>query len=299
MDDRFVAGDTIRADAVTGRLFPGVDAGPRPGVLVCHGAGGYGGYEQTYAALLAEHGYTTLCVAYFDGPDVPEALHEIPLETFRDAADWLAGRADVAGDQVTVLGFSRGGEAALLTGAHFAVASVVAYVPSGLVFPAPSWQPGVGPGEPAWTLGGDPVTPLPVDEHVEESDDVDDPLGTEPPNAATLAIERSSAAEKAAATVPVERIDAPVLLISGGRDTVWPSSDLADRVVARLETHDHPHAVEHRSYPEAGHAIRVPYRHDPTDDPTATHRFGGTIAANARASADAWQAILAHLDRHA
>lgn len=290
-----VSGRAIRTDEVTGRLFSGLGEGPHPGVHHVHGGGGAGGYEQAYAARLAEHGYTVLAVAYFGAPGVADVHHEIPLSTFERAADWLLDRPVVAGERVGIVGFSRGGEAALLVGSQFDVfGAVVSYVPSCYVWPAPAWADGVDENEPAWTLDGSPLPFLPVDEHVDE-DEVDDPLGVEPPNAGTLAVERATADEKAAAAIPVEEIDGPVLLVSGERDTVWPSSDLAGRARDRLDRHDHPHAFEHRSYPEAGHAIRVPYALGEGDDPEERHRFGGTNAANARAAADAWEVALDYL----
>ena len=194
------------------------------------------------------------------------------------------------------MGFSRGGEASLLVGSYLDVAGVVvAYVPSCYVWPAPSWMDGVGEGCHTWTFEDEALPFLPVDPYVTEADDIGDPLTTEPPNAGTLAVERSTDAEKAQAAIPVEDIDAPVLLVSGGEDIVWPSADLAARAATRLDTHDHPYRFEHRSYSDAGHAIRVPYRFDGTDDPTARHRYGGTTAANAHAAADAWDGTLEYL----
>ncbi|WP_436935083.1 alpha/beta fold hydrolase [Halovenus marina] len=281
---------------MSGRLYPGLGDGPRPGVLVLHGGGGAGGYEQEYAALLAEHGYTALCVEYFAAPGTRDALHEVPLEEFERAADWLLDRPAVSGDRIGVVGFSRGGEASLLVGSTFeTVGVVVAYVPSCYVWPAPSWMDGVGEGEPTWTLAGEPLPHLPIDKYVYESDDVDEPFGEEP-NAPTLAIDRSTTAEREQAAIPVEDIDGPVLLVSGGQDIVWPSALLADRAADRLDEHDHPWQFEHLSFPRAGHAIRVPYRFEGDTDPTDRHQYGGTNEANAHASASAWQAALQYLD---
>jgi len=80
----------------------------------------------------------------------------------------------------------------------------------------------------------------------------------------------------AAATIPVERIRGPILLFSGRADNLWPSTDLSERVVARLDEHNFGYAVEHQAYPDAGHLIsRVR-----DDDVT---RRGGTEEGNRRA----------------
>lgn len=293
----FVSGTTVRTDEVSGQLYPALGDGPHPGVLVLHGGGGAGGYEQEYAALLAEHGYTAFCVEYFGAPGVRNALQGIPLEEFSNAAAWLLNRPDVTGEQVGVVGFSRGGEASLLVGAEFdAVGVVIAYVPSSYVWPAPSWMDGVGEDEPTWTRDGEPLPHLSVDEYLDEADESGDPLGSQDPDVLPDAIERASEAKRERATIPVEEISGPVLLVSGEQDTVWPSAELTRRAATRLEAHEHPYRFEHLSFPRAGHAIRVPYRFDATKDPDETHPFGGTNRANARASARAWERALQYLD---
>lgn len=294
MGNSFVPGREIREDGIAGRFYPGLGGGPRRGVLVLHGSGGAGGYERDYAALLAEHGYAALCVEYFGAPGVPDSLREIALERFDRAARWLLERDDVVGERVGIVGFSRGGEAALLAGAHFeSVRTVVGYVPSCYAWPAPSWMDGVEPHSAAWTLEGEPLPFVDIDDHVAD-EELGAPL-SDTPDASTLAVERASARELERASIPVEGVDGPVLLVSGGEDTIWPAAEFADRALARLESHDHEWPTEHRSYPNAGHAIRVPYRFDGEDSHAETHRFGGTKADNASAAADAWAGTLQHL----
>lgn len=294
MDESLVSTTTVRRDGVNGRLFSGVGPEPRPGVLVLHGGGGARGYEQRYAALLAEHGYDVFCVEYFGAEGVRDALLNVPLEAFGNAARWLLERPSVTGDQVGVVGFSRGGEAALLTGATFeTIGAVVAYVPSGYAWAAPSWMAGVGENQPSWTLDGDPVPFLDIDQYVTEPEGGDTPLGGEGPSACAVALEHADSRDRDRATIAVEETAGPVLLVSGGRDSVWPSTRLA--AVARERLDDHPWPVEHCTFPAAGHAIRVPYRLDGDADPEATHRYGGTNEANARASARAWRRTLAIL----
>lgn len=287
--------DEVRTDGFSGRLYEGVGDGPHPGVLVLHGGGGPGGYEREYAALLAHHGYAALCVSYFDAPCAPDVLSRVPVSLFEQAAEWLRSRPAVRDDRVGVVGFSRGGEAALLVGATLdQVGAVVAYVPSGYGFPAPTWMDGVDEEGPAWVVDGEPFPYVPVDPVV-ESDATGVEALEEGEAASNAAVEAASDERLARATIPVEDVDGPVLLVSGGEDVVWPADELAAVAAERLAAHDHPWPHEHRTYPDAGHAIRVPYAAPDDGDPGAEHRFGGTAAANARAAADAWTAALEHL----
>jgi dienelactone hydrolase len=295
-----VDGRTVETGAGPGEYFPALGPEPHPGVLVLHGGGGAGGYEREYAAMLAEHGYAALCADYFGRPGAPDALQGIPLERFDLAAEWLLDREEVAGDRVGVVGFSRGGEAALLVGAHFdTVGATVALVPSCYAYPAPSWMAGVEASVASWTLYDEPIAFVDIDRHVEPEDldgTGDDPLAGAT-MAAKLAAERAPDRELERAAIPVADVDGPVLLVSGKQDSVWPSSDYAEQAATWLRDADHDWPVEHRRYPDAGHAIRVPYRFGDGDDPAARHRYGGTNAANARAAADAWAATLACLRR--
>jgi pimeloyl-ACP methyl ester carboxylesterase len=61
------------------------------------------------------------------------------------------------------------------------------------------------------------------------------------------------------AEIPVERVNGPVLLISGTDDQVWPSSTLADIAVRRLRRYAHDFIIEHLRYEGAGHAIGPPF----------------------------------------
>lgn len=288
----------VQERGLAGRLFEGVGDTPYDGVLVLHGAGGGGGYEQTYARYLAAHGYTAFCVEYFGTADSRDTLAEIPMSYFEEAATWLTAQQDVKSERVGVVGFSRGGEAALLVGAHVeSVGVVVGYVPSGLAFPSPTWMDGVEEEGASWTVDGEPVPYIPVEEFVETSDEGLEATLEQTEASTPSVIDRATKSPRDRAEIPVERIDGPVLLVSGEQDRVWPSKALADVAFKRLEANDHPWSVRHLSFSEAGHAIRVPYSMKEGADPDSHHRFGGTNGSNARASARAWRETLEYLHR--
>jgi dienelactone hydrolase len=113
----------------------------------------------------------------------------------------------------------------------------------------------------------------------------------------------SDTATVSAAEIPVERINGPVLLISGTDDQVWPSSLLADMAVRRLRDRAHPFSVEHACYEGAGHGIMPPHPYaffgvTHFVHPVTGHDFelGGTPELNAKASADSWGRIVTLFD---
>lgn len=240
---------------------PPVSSKRRPAVLVLGGSEGGSG-NVSLARLLASHGYPALSIAYFRAPGLPSELRNIPLEYFEGALRWLAARPGVDPDRVMILGYSRGGEAALLVASTYPtlVHGVVAYVPSANV--AGSCCSSFS--YPAWTLNGRPV-----------------PFGLNSP-------------------IAVEKVSGPILAFGAARDQVWPSYIAVPAIVLRAKQHGKT-GVAGIVYPGAGHAIgaAVPNLSVPlsTTINGRTLNFGGSIAADAQARADSWHRVLTLMKR--
>ena len=293
-----VSRSEVRDNGLVATLFRPAGADPRPAIIVVPGSGG--GVPEGSAALLASHGFVGLALAYFRAGHLPEALAEIPLEYFETAIRWLRGQDAVAGRSLGVMGGSRGGELALLLGATFPdFRAVVGYVPSGIVHAGIS---GGGLREarrrPAWTYRGEAVPFV----SSRDASRMDDPPVSPEPLALTpiflRALEDRAAVE--AAEIPVERINGPVLLISGQDDQMWPSPVLAEIAIRRLARHHHRYPHRHLSYPGAGHIIGQPGL--PATITASLHplaerslAYGGNPKDNAAAAADSWPKVLALL----
>jgi dienelactone hydrolase len=207
----------------------------------------------------------------------------------------------VRGDRLGVTGQSRGGELVLLLGSLFPIiGAVVAYVPSGLVWGGFGGEPAERAAPPAaWTREGVPLPAMPSRE-----DEVTLDIAPGDPIPLTPYFLKSMESPEAMdrARIAVERIQGPVMLISGEADAMWPSTALADMVLDRLQRSGHPYPDVHLAYPNAGHSIKPPYaptvtamRH-PVDG--ALYALGGTAQGNARANADSWPRVLAFFREH-
>lgn len=288
---RLVAGGVehrrVRTGDLVGEAFLPPGEGPHPGVLVLHGSGG--DPHVGYARTLASHGFAALAVDYFGPADGnPDSLRGVPLSYFERARAWLAANGGTP--EVGVVGGSRGGELALLLAATFDwVAAVVAYAPSLYV-----WAGAIS-GGPSWTRDGEPLSYLVPD--TDETAVSEDSRYVYRP-AFEAAVRAASAADREAATIPVEEADAPVLLVTGERDRLWPASEFARRAVARLDDAGYDHEYDHLAYDEAGHAVTFP-PYVPTTHLTAYRdsALGGTPAGLARAHADHWPEPLAYLEQ--
>lgn len=280
----------VRENGLVGSLFKPGSPGPHPGIIVLGGGSG-GITSASYdAKMLASHGYASLALAYFAYEDLPPWLKEIPLEYFGDAIQWMENQPEVRSNKIGVLGRSRGGELALLLGATFPkLKAVVAYVPSHVVW-------GGGRNKSSWTINGKPLDFVPL-KHIVK-------LYEHPPIRLTpmflRSLQNTSAVEKA--VIPVERINGPVLLISGEDDQSWPSTLMSEMVMKRLSRFKHPFPYHHLSYRGAGHIIINPYYpttilHGIHPITKVDYAYGGNPQDNAFACKDSWAKVLQFLKK--
>jgi len=285
----------VRENGLVGSLFKPGSPGPHPGIIVLGGSGGGLSSASYNAKMLASHGYAALALAYFNYELLPAWLIKIPLEYFGDAIQWMENHHDVTKNQIGVLGRSRGGELALLLGATFPeLKAVVAYVPSHVV-----WEGGWNMS--SWTINGKQLDFVPR----KITDKQKEALFKKPPYRLTprflLNLQNTSAVEKA--VIPVERINGPVLLISGEDDQMWPSTLMSEKVMKRLSRFKHPFPYYHLSYEGAGHIIGIPYYpttilHGIHPVTKVDYAYGGNPKDNAFACTDSWPKVLQFLKKH-
>jgi dienelactone hydrolase len=281
---------------VQGILWKPEAPGPHPALVVLGGS--EGGAPEAAAKVLAGLGFAALALAYFGVAPLPAELEEVPLELFTDACRWLDERSDVDTRALTLVGRSRGGELALLLGSRHPdiVQAVVAYVPSSVVWQsASSSLPGSSRACSSWSVAGAAVPFVPA---------LRDPTprvgaAAAPPRSMALrpfferAMQQHDAV--AAAAIAVEKIAGPVLLVSGGCDRLWPSSDFCEQVLQRRRAHAHPRATRHLSYPDAGHRIGIPGTTYADQAAQPWLDMGGCREADDHASRECWPAVVEFL----
>jgi dienelactone hydrolase len=292
----------VRERGLVGTFYHTPGRAPTPGLIVL--AGGNGGVLSSVEQPggLASQGFSVLSLAYFAGEGLPPQLSGIKLEYFKAAIDWIRTQPSVDRDHIGLVGISRGGELALLLAARYPqIKAVAAYVPSHVVWSGccdSLAQTGA-----AWTYRGVPIPHMPAAPAIRRAMSA---LSPEIPVRRTpifiSRLEDTIAAANAA--IPVERINGPVLLISGEDDQVWPSSFMAEQIMARFRQHGFKHPNRHLAYSGAGHGIGRPYtstmdiheeRHPIT---RRLSDLGGTPAGTARASEESWTKLLQFLQVH-
>jgi hypothetical protein len=97
----------------------------------------------------------------------------------------------------------------------------------------------------------------------------------------------------------VERIRAPILLISGSDDRIWPAGEFCAAIVARLKRKKFPYEVSHLVIEGGGHSSCLPFLVTANrgllidGDPS-----GGSPKADARGGYRSWAETIAFLQRH-
>ena len=290
----------LEQEGLSGLLYYPAAGGPFPGVILLGGS--EGGLSEARARAFASNGFAALTLAYFGFPSLPDELVEIPLECVERAAAWMKAQPKVKAERLGLVGGSKGGEMALLAASRSRnFNAVVALTPAAhaweghtLRFFSPDYQP-----VSSWSLGGQPLPYIsfkvsPQDKEKEMKGELEsfvfffkDSLAKTDP--ATV--------EKAA--IPVENIQAPILLISGTDDRIWPSGEFCAAISARLKKAGFPYEVEHVSIDGGGHNSCLPFLITANrgllidGDPS-----GGSPRADARGGYRSWAATLAFLRRH-
>jgi hypothetical protein len=289
MGDPLPTGRRVTDNGIVANYFPGTGAGKRPGILFLGGSeGGLSPGVTRMAKDLQSRGYSVLHVSYFGAPGQPGKLDLIPLETFDRALDWLKAQSDVDPARIAVVGGSKGGEAALIVAArHPELRAVVAGMPShvawqGIDFNLLNFM--INPPGGSWTLNGRPIPFVAYTQDFRGGDIVD---------LYRMSLEQAKNLDDA--VIRIELTRAPILLVCGKQDTLWPSCLMADRVKERAVRMGGPE-VTVLAYENAGHAVlgipvdKTNQNYDMLDS------LGGTDDGNNAARADGWAKIVAHLD---
>lgn len=193
----------------------------------------------------------------------------IPLEYFEKAIEDMKTKPENKGKKLVVWGGSKGAELALLLASKYKqINGVIAVVPSSVVFQ------GLG-GKPvsSWSENGQSIPFVPFAPF-----DYSKIVNNQYVEVYKLSLEQTDYLSKA--EIQVEKINGPVLLLAGKADSMWPSDQMSQMVMKRLDSHKFPHWHKLFSYENAGHTLNDSYL------------MGGTKEGNANARIDSEKRVL-------
>ncbi|CAI9551629.1 unnamed protein product [Staurois parvus] len=264
----------VREGAVRATLFIPPGPGPFPGIIDLYGTGG--GLVEHRASLLANHGFVTMALAFFDYDDLPSHLGGLNLNYFHEALEFLRRHPKVNKQEIGIIGLSKGADLAITMATFLPGIKAVVSI-SGCNANTMAPLPCDGFVLPCLGLSTEKIKLTETGE-LDMSEFMDDPM--DPAFHECL--------------IPAERSSAAFLLLSGLDDKNWPSSLYSKQFVAHLK--EHKKDVESYYYPGAGHLLEPPYfplckasNHKLLGMPML---WGGQLRAHAKAQEDAWKRIL-------
>ena len=281
---------SVEKHGFNGQWYP-VEKSDAPFLILLGGSEGGHTFGSHIAPWLNNSGYHVLSMAYFKADGLPDQLEEIPLEYLDKAIAWLDTQNDKESNNFGLIGVSKGAELALLQATRIdRFSAVVAISPTSVVWQSINQQDFTSVKS-SWTLGGDPIAYMPycLDRGYGNIFDFYDCAFDSPSDEDVF--------------IPVERINAPILLLSGGDDKLWPSERMALMLVDRLESKNFAHEISQINYPEAGHWLLAPYldrnkEHPLLQDQRMFDFLGGSPDELLEITARAESAILEFFKQH-
>lgn len=245
----------VRENGIVGDLFHDGSGQPRKAVVFMGGSEGGKSFSsfgiQGKLGHVVGMGYTLLSLAYFNDRGLPASLEEIPLEYFEKAFEWLAGQPEVISDELALVGGSKGAEVSLILGSmNPKIKAVAALSPTSVVWqgiPKKGGKEGAWAVKSSWTYQGKglPFIPYSI---------ITWSLGTVLFGGLlkehTQQLKNSSNLEEV--TIPVEKMQGAILLVSAKKDKMWPSTMMSEQIVRRLKEKGFGYPVEHVAF-DAGH----------------------------------------------
>ncbi len=250
---------------VTGHYFYHSDKEKTQSILLLGGSEGVANPMLPFAACLANKGFNVLSLQYFSPAGDPQPIKElpaflrlIPVEYINAGIDWLCKMSGTA--DVSIMGFSRGAELALLISTlNEKVKKVIAVSPSAYV-----WQ-GIYTISSAWSLERMPIPCLvlfPILAFIESIKNTIMQIFNLPQGYyLSYELSRKMIPDrfKEKARIKIEKTEAHILLVAGKKDFVWNSVASVKIIKDTMEAHHKGEKIFCKIYENAGHYFQPPF----------------------------------------
>lgn len=236
----------LKTSGVNSVLYVGKDK-QQPLVVGIGGSEGGNAWASDYwkdtREQFLKQGYAFLALGYFGAKGTPDTLDRISIDAVHNAILEACKNANIDKSKIAIVGGSRGADLALLLGSYYQyISCVVAIVPSHVVFPGHTNHFTT----PCWTKDEKPLSFVPVNEAAVPYLMKGDLRKT------FEAMLQDTTAERLA-TIKVEHIKGPLLLLSATHDEITPSTPSCNKIMSRLRQHGFAYETKHLAI-EGGHA---------------------------------------------
>ena len=222
--------------------------------LLVYFGGSEGGNSMSKASNSFERnkyldaGYAVLAVGYFKMPGLPEELDRISLDSIYEKVIETQQLPFINSQCVAVMGGSKGAELALLLASLYSdINGAVALAGSHVSFASPSLRTGASTASFQHNGRDIPFVQIP-------NGAIPSMLAGDFREAYKIAL-KEGGNDTVNAVIRAEDIKGPVLLISGENDHIWPSAEMSEKVINRLEENKFSYPYEHIIAPGGDHFV--------------------------------------------
>ncbi|ORX71748.1 alpha/beta-hydrolase [Anaeromyces robustus] len=243
----------VKDDGFTGYLFKSEnEICPNKALIVCTGSDGDVEFIKELSEKFSSCGITTLGLCFFNTPDTSKAVDKVPIDYIEKAALYLKS---IGYEKIGIWGISMGSVYVLLGACYYPdlIQYVIAASPLYFVFEAVDVKKcKIIKGESSFSYKGEPIPFEPYTNNMNMFIFMFDFLKNFEPNFSRIYGPLVDKA-KESSIIPVEKMKAKVLLVSGKRDTLWPSYISAEKIIERLKSKNYTYPYEHLSFEYGGH----------------------------------------------
>ena len=239
---------SVQTEGFESILYPG-NGRKNKILIVMSGSNGGMSLTKQEAVYYHRHGFPALALALFKTKQTQPDLSRVPVEYVEKAIAWLKKQGY---ERVGIDGTSKGSEMALIAASLLSELScVIARVPSHFVSEGLSGSgKSKGPSETScWSWRG---KELPYAPYRSRSFNMMEMLKKEK-ELHIISFNRDKDVTPET-LIPIEKIKAPILLISSTRDEVWPSFESATLMEQKLTEIGFPYSHRHISFDHISHA---------------------------------------------
>lgn len=240
---------SVAKNGFEGVLFPG-DGRKDKVLIVMSGSDGGMALSRQEAEFYHKNGIPALCLALFKTKETPKELSHVPVEYVETAIKWLKQQGY---QKIGIDGTSKGSEMALIAASMFPdLSCVIARVPSHFVSEGLTGNgKNKAPSDTScWSYNG---KDLPYAPYRSRAFNILKMLIQEKElHIITFNRDKNVTPET---LIQIERIQAPILMLSSRHDEVWPSFESASYMENKLTEAGFPFPHKHVVYEHMSHAM--------------------------------------------
>ena len=246
---------SVKTEGFEGILFPG-NCSKEKVLIVMSGSDGGMSLSRQEAEFYHQNDIPALALGLFKTKETPKELSHVPVEYVESAIRWLKEQGY---KRIGIDGTSKGSEMALIAASLFHdISFVIVRVPSHFVSEglSGSGKDKAPSGTSCWSYRGKDLPYAPYRNRTFNILKMF--LKEKEMHIITFNRDKDVTPET---LIPIEKIQAPILMLSSKHDEVWPSYDSATYMEQKLVDINYPYPHKHVAYEHMSHAVitKIPW----------------------------------------